>query len=131
MKKLKIFYWIFTILMAAAIGVGAIFDAINDPTAVAYVTRLGYPAYIAPFLGVAKIAGVIVILIPGFLRLKEWAYAGIIFDLTGATYSAIAIGDPASQWMFMFLFFATVFGSYIFHHKILKAKSIDPVLQTA
>jgi len=131
MKKLKIFYWIFTVLLAAGIGVGAIFDAINDPTAVAYITRLGYPAYIAPFLGVAKVLGVIAILVPGFNRLKEWAYAGIVFDLMGATYSSMCIGDPASQWIFMFPFFGIVFGSYIFHHKILKAKGIEPVLQPA
>ena len=131
MKKLKIFYWIFTVLLAAGIGVGAIFDAINDPEAIAYITRLGYPAYIGPFLGVAKTLGVIAILIPGFYRLKEWAYAGIVFDLMGATYSSICIGDPASQWGFMFPFFGIVAGSYIFHHKILKAKGIDPVLQTA
>jgi len=131
MKKLKIFYWIFTVLLAAGIGIGAIFDAINDPTAVAYITRLGYPAYIAPFLGVAKVLGVIAILVPGFPRLKEWAYAGIVFDMMGATYSSICIGDPVSQWIFMFPFFAIVFGSYIFHHKILKAKGTEPVLQTA
>jgi len=130
MKKLKIFYWIFTGLLAAGIGVGAIFDAINDPEAVAYITQLGYPAYIAPFLGVAKILGVIAILVPGFNRLKEWAYAGIVFDLLGATYSSAAMGYPAMQWSFMFVFIGIVFASYIFHHKILKAKDIEPSLQT-
>lgn len=131
MKKLKIFYWVFTGLLAAGIGVGAIFDAFSDPTAVEHITRLGYPAYLVPFLGVAKIAGVIAILLPGLPRLKEWAYAGIVFDLTGATYSAIAHGEPAAQWVFMFLFFAVVFGSYIFRHKILRARGIEPVLQAA
>jgi len=131
MKKLKIFYWIFTVLLAAGIGVGAIFDAINDPEAIAYITQLGYPAYIGPFLGVAKTLGVIAILIPGFNRLKEWAYAGIVFDLMGATYSSICMGYPVVQWSFMLVFFGIVFGSYIFHHKILKAKGLDPVWQTA
>lgn len=122
MKKTKIIYWILTGLMAAGVGVGAIFDAIPVPEAVAYVTRLGYPAYLVPFLGVAKILGVITILVPGFPRLKEWAYAGITFDLIGAMYSHIAFGDGAAVWMPIILFLFVVTGSYIYHHKLLKLK---------
>ena len=50
------------------------------------------------FLDVAKILGVIAILIPGYPRLKEWAYAGLAFDLIGATYAQIAKGYPAANW---------------------------------
>ncbi|AWO02028.1 DoxX-like family protein [Chitinophaga alhagiae] len=127
MKKIKIIYWIFTGLMAAGLGVGAIFNAIGTPESVTYITNLGYPAYIVPFLGVAKILGIIAILIPGYPRLKEWAYAGLVFDLVGATYSHIMQGYPAAAWAPMFLFLAVVFGSYICHHKLrrLKAQAED------
>jgi hypothetical protein len=127
MKRTKIIYWILTGLMTVALGLGGVFDAIGAPEAVAYVTNLGYPAYIVPFLGVAKILGLIAILVPGYPRLKEWAYAGLVFDLVGATYSHMLHGDPAATWAPMFIFIALVFGSYFYHHKLrrLKADAAD------
>ncbi|MGN7723653.1 DoxX family protein [Chitinophaga sp. 22620] len=122
MKKTKIFYWIVTGLMAALLGLGAFFDAISAPEAVASVTKLGYPAYIIPFLGVAKLLGIIAILIPGYPRIKEWAYAGLIFDLTGATYSGIAIGEEPPLILFMIIPFALVIGSYLLYHKLRRQK---------
>ncbi len=119
MKKTKIVYWIFTGLVAALLGVGAIFDAISAPEAVAHVTQLGYPAYLVPFLGVAKLLGVVAILIPGFPRLKEWAYAGIAFDLIGAMYSHFSVGD--AMWMPVIIPLLLVAGSYVFYHKLPKA----------
>ncbi|MDJ1481652.1 DoxX family protein [Cytophagaceae bacterium YF14B1] len=118
MKKLKIIYWVITGIMVAMLGLGSIFDAISAPEAVAYVTKLGYPAYIVPFLGVAKLLGIIAILIPGYPRIKEWAYAGLTFDLLGALYSHISNGDPASTWIFIFIPILLVAGSYIFYHKL-------------
>ncbi|MFN7118937.1 MAG: DoxX family protein [Saprospiraceae bacterium] len=120
MKKTLIVYWIFTGLVVLLIGFGSIFDAIAAPEAVAYVTRLGYPAYLIPFLGVAKLLGIIAILIPGYPRLKEWAYAGLVFDLIGALYSHIAFGDPAANWAPLFFGLFIIFGSYIYYHKKLK-----------
>lgn len=122
MKKTKIIYWIVTGLMAAFMGFGAIFDAISAPEAVAYVQKIGYPAYIVPFLGVAKILGVIAILVPGNPRLKEWAYAGLAFDLIGAMYSHIMFGDPASVWVGLALPLAFVFASYFLYHKLRRQK---------
>ena len=87
-------------------------------------TQLGYAAYIIPFLGVAKLLGVIAIVVPGFPRLKEWAYAGFVFELLGATYSSISSGEPASEWGFMAIFFIMVGGSYIYYHKKLKASTL-------
>jgi hypothetical protein len=79
--------------------------------------------YFIPFIGVAKALGVIAILIPGFLRLKEWAYAGLLFDLIGAIYSMIAIGVPAGDWMPALLPLAFGIASYIFFRKRTAAKS--------
>jgi len=82
---------------------------------------MGYPAYLNPFLGVTKILGVIALLVPGFPRLKEWAYAGFVIDLTGATYSMMYSKPNDHGYFFMIVFFAVVAVSYIFYHKKLKA----------
>ncbi len=102
----------------------AIPDALSTQEAKDFMTHLGYPLYIIPFLGVAKILGVIAILIPGFPRIKEWAYAGLAFDLIGATYSVIALGDPGYGWTFMFLPLIFLIGSYVFYHKKLEEASL-------
>jgi uncharacterized membrane protein YphA (DoxX/SURF4 family) len=120
MKKIKIFYWIFTVLMVALMGVGAIPDIMSNPDAVTLFAHLGYPAYLLPFLGVAKLLGVVAILVPGFPRIKEWAYAGFVFDLTGAMYSSIAVGDPPIGLVFFFIGYIVIAGSYVLHHKRLR-----------
>jgi hypothetical protein len=87
------------------------------------MTGLGYPVYILPFLGWAKILGVIAILVPGLPKIKEWAYAGLFFDLVGAWYSMIsAYGfDPGS--LFMLLPISFLFISYALQHKIRQTAS--------
>jgi uncharacterized membrane protein YphA (DoxX/SURF4 family) len=117
MKKINVFYWIFTGLLVALMGMGSIPNILLDPQSVALFNHLGYPVYLLPFIGVAKLLGVVAILIPGFPRIKEWAYAGFVFDLTGAMFSTIAVGDPASVWMLFFIGFILIAGSYFFHHK--------------
>jgi hypothetical protein len=78
---------------------------------------LGYPVYFIPFIGMAKVLGITAILIPGYSTIKEWAYAGLFFDLIGATYSIISLGAPAANWSFMILPLGLAAGSYIFYHK--------------
>jgi hypothetical protein len=85
---------------------------------------MGYPTYIIPFLGVAKLLGVIAILIPGFQRIKEWAYAGLFFDLAGATYSGLALGGFQPQILIMILPFGFLFLSYYLWHKRMAAHKI-------
>jgi uncharacterized membrane protein YphA (DoxX/SURF4 family) len=121
MKKTKIIYWVFTGLLAALMTASAIPNIMSSPESVAYFKFLGYPAYLLPFLGVAKALGVVAIVTPGFYRLKEWAYAGFFFDLAGAMYSHISIGVPASQWAPMLIGFLIVGGSYQYSHKLRKA----------
>jgi hypothetical protein len=92
------------------------------PAAVEIVnTRLGYPSYFLPFIGVAKLLGVAALLAPGLPTLKEWAYAGFVFDMVGAMYSHICVGDPPTQWAFIFIPLILLAVSYVFHHKKLKA----------
>ena len=115
MKKLRLFYWILTGLTAAFMLMASIPDVLQIPEAVAVFTRLGYPRYLLPFIGTAKILAVIAILSPGFSRLKEWAYAGLVFDLIGAFYSHIAVGDSVGDWIFAIIALLLVTGSYVLY----------------
>jgi len=121
MKKINIIYWIFTVLLCIGMLFSSIPGLLGAQQAITFITGLGFPAYMIPFLSIAKILAVIAILIPGFPRIKEWAYAGLFFDLMGATYSQIANKAPAGAWAFMLIWFIILFGSYIYYHKKLKA----------
>ena len=112
MKKINIFYWIITILMCAFMGLGAVMDVVKNPAGVEIMMHLGYPEYLLPFIGVMKILGVVAILIPGFKKIKEWAYAGLFFDLVGALYSHLAIGDTVVNWVGALIGLVLVLCSY-------------------
>ena len=84
---------------------------------------MGYPEYFLPFIGLAKTLGAIAILIPGYPRIKEWIYAGFTYDLLGALYSTISVGEPFAGWWPMLFFFVILAISYIYYHKRLKAAS--------
>lgn len=117
MKKIKITYWIITGIFAAFMLFSSIPDVLLAPDAVTMITGLGYPKYFIPFIGVAKVLGVIAILIPGLNRIKEWAYAGLFFDLFGATYSMISKAGLQLQITFMILPLTFLFLSYFLWHK--------------
>lgn len=122
MKTTKILYWVFTILFAVSMFGSGIPDLLSMPDAVNGIHgKLGYPLYFIPFIGLAKMLGAIVILLPGLPRLKEWAYAGLTFDLIAATYSLYSIPNPDGPWYFMLLFLALAAAAYIFYHKKLAA----------
>lgn len=96
-KSNKIIYWIATSLLAIGMLQSGIFSVIHSKDWVDLVTALGYPVYLLTILGIWKILGVIAILIPRFPLLKEWAYAGFLFAMTGALISHISIGDFAAK----------------------------------
>ena len=124
MKKTKIFYWVFTGLFAFLMLGSAIPDILSAEVAVKGMHEgLGYPVYFIPFIGAAKLLGVVAILIPGYSRIKEWAYAGLIFDLVGATYSIAASGQPAANYIFMALPLLLALTSYLFYHKKIKVNA--------
>ena len=85
-------YWITTVLVALVLFSGGLFQLMKQEGAVAGITRLGYPMYVVTMLGVWKVLGAGVLVAPRLPRLKEWAYAGVMFDLTGAAISQAA-GD--------------------------------------
>jgi hypothetical protein len=90
MKGKVIGYWVCTVLMVFVMLPGGIFGALRVPQAVAGQTALGFPVYFVVFLGVWKILGSIAIVAPKFPLLKEWAYAGMFFDLCGAVVANAA-----------------------------------------
>jgi hypothetical protein len=103
-KKNKIIYWISTIWLASGMlstGTLQLFKVKAEgavaPPGVYGITLLGYPVYFLTILGVWKILGVVAVLIPKFPLLKEWAYAGFFFAMSGAVFSHIASGDSVTE----------------------------------
>ena len=129
MKNAKTLYWIMTSLMAAFMLLASIPDVLRLPQAAAIFGHLGYPVYLLPFLGTAKTLGIIAVLVPAFQRLKEWAYAGLVFDVIGALYSHLSVGDSPSGWMPALIGLVLVGGSYLFYRRQLishRARSASP-----
>ncbi|KAB7727043.1 DoxX family protein [Rudanella paleaurantiibacter] len=123
MKKTTIAYWVFTGLFCFVMAGSAIPNIMADTVSLNGFAELGYPAYLVPFLGWAKLLGVIALLIPGYPRLKEWAYAGLMFDILGAIYSIAAVGKPLSLWLPMFVLPLVGMLSYVYHHKRLNVQA--------
>ena len=96
-KRKLIWYWISTILLSFCIFSGGLAQALQVQGVVQGFKPLGYPTYFISVIGVWKVLGIIAILIPGFKLLKEWAYAGIFFTMTGAVISHIASNDIHAQ----------------------------------
>jgi hypothetical protein len=90
-------YWIATGVTIAAFAVGGALDLARGADVREITTHLGYPLYLATILGTWKVLGALAIAAPGLPRLKEWAYAGMMFDLTGAAVSHAATGDPVAK----------------------------------
>jgi uncharacterized membrane protein YphA (DoxX/SURF4 family) len=97
LKAKAIGYWVATVLVALVMLAGGGTQLARRPEALQGMAHLGYPLYFSLILGAWKVLGAVAILAPRFPRLKEWAYAGIFFDLTGASLSHIASGDGASD----------------------------------
>ena len=97
MKARRIAYWVTTGLTAFMFLSGGVADIVQPAEVLKGMTDLGYTAYFTAILGVWKVLGGITVLAPRFPRLKEWAYAGMLFDLTGASVSHSAVGDPVGK----------------------------------
>jgi hypothetical protein len=119
MKKINVLYWVFTGLFAAAMFFSAIGNVMVNEASVQLITDiLHFPKYMIPFLGVAKVIGVIGILLPGLPRwIKEWSYAGLFFDLVGACYAFISVTGFQVEQLGMLMFFIPGILSYIYFHK--------------
>ena len=96
-KTKKITYWVSTIFLSFGMLAGGIQQMLQIGGYNEIVTQLGYPLYLLSILGTWKILGVITILIPKKALLKEWAYAGFFFMMSGAIFSHIAAGDAINE----------------------------------
>ena len=99
-KTNKIIYWIATIWLALGMVSTGLVQLLKQKTGaggVDSITHLGYPVYFLTILGIWKILGSITVLIPKFTLLKEWAYAGFFFVMSGAIFSHLALGDPMKE----------------------------------
>jgi hypothetical protein len=106
MKPKVIGYWIVTAFLLFNVLAGAIAELIQRKDNVEGMLLLGYPLYFLMILGVWKVLGTIALLVPGFPRLKEWAYAGIFFNMTGAAISHTVSGS--ATWHILYTGFLAV-----------------------
>jgi hypothetical protein len=96
-KRNKIIYWIFTILVALGMLPGGLGQIFHAKWSLDLIRPLGYPEYILTIIGTWKVLGSIVLLIPKFLLIKEWAYAGFFFTMSGAVFSHLASGESMNK----------------------------------
>jgi uncharacterized membrane protein YphA (DoxX/SURF4 family) len=111
-KVKNIAYWVTTIFGPASFVIGGVLNLTQTEQVVATMNHLGYPSYFASILGIWKLLGAVAVVIPGFPRLKEWAYAGFFFDLTAAAVSRAAVGDGAADIAAPLVFLALVLASW-------------------
>ena len=120
MKTNKIVYWICTGLISAMMLMSGIMYLSKAPQVVEGMKTLGFPDFFRVLLGVAKIAGAVALLVPGFNGIKEWAYAGFTFVFIGALCAHITTSTSFAGALVALLL---LIASYWFHHKLLKAKA--------
>jgi len=116
-KTRKIIYWIATVWLALGMvstGAMQLFKGAGGQGGAEMLTHLGYPVYLLPLLGIWKLLGIIAVLIPGFPVLKEWAYAGFFFLMTGAVFSHLASQDPMTSLLPALLLIFLTFMSWAF-----------------
>jgi hypothetical protein len=124
-KRNKIIYWIATLWLSLGMLSGGIAQLFQAKETVEGITHLGYPVYFLTIIGLWKILGVVALLIPGFLLIKEWAYAGFFFLITGALYSHIACGDEAKQIFGPILLTVLILVSWYFRPANRKISSVN------
>ena len=128
-KRNKIIYWIATIWLSLGMlstGAAQLFKVRGDgPGRVDSMTQLGYPVYFVTILGLCKILGVIALLIPKFPLLKEWAYAGFFFMMSGAFFTHIAAGNSMSEMFPSLLLLMLTVVSWYFRPSDRKIVSVN------
>jgi len=133
MKTRKIGYWVATGLIGFAFGMGGVMDILQPPDVLAGMAHLGYPLHFATLLGIWKLVGALAVLLPGFARAKEWAYAGMFIDLTGAAWAHAAVGDPAGNVLTPLFILAVLVASYLLRpeSRRLLAPASEPATRTS
>ncbi|MCY1496260.1 hypothetical protein D3C87_143030 [compost metagenome] len=128
-KRNKIIYWISTLWLALGMVSTGIVQLLHVKEEADMMAHLGYPLYFLTLLAVWKFLGVITILIPKFTLLKEWAYAGFFFAMTGAIYSHIASGDAVKELFPPLLLLVLTMVSWYFRPANRKVNFVKPYNQ--
>lgn len=123
-RRNKIIYWIATLWLALGMLSSGIVQLFNVQTEGDFIAGLGYPVYFLTLLGIWKILGVVALLIPGFPLLKEWAYAGFFFAMSGAVFSHAVAGAAASEMFPALLLLVLVGVSWYFRPADRKTDSL-------
>jgi uncharacterized membrane protein YphA (DoxX/SURF4 family) len=127
-KRNKIIYWISTIWLALGMLSTGIVQLIKLKEEADMMTHLGYPLYFLTILGIWKILGVLAVLIPKFPLLKEWAYAGFFFAMSGAVFSHFACGDEGKDFFGPILLIVLTVVSWYFRpadRKVIPAGTVN------
>lgn len=122
MKTIKIIYWISTILIAGVMTMSATLQLIQGQAVIDSLKHLGLPVQITILLGILKAMGVIALIVPGYPKIREWAYAGFSFLLIGATFLHFSIGDYQPTTIVLFGILIT---SYALGNKIKQSKTVS------
>lgn len=113
-KRDKIIYWIATLWLSLGMVSTGIVQIIHMDEEVQKMSTLGYPIYFLTIIGIWKIIGVIAVLVPKFPLVKEWAYAGFFFLMSGAIFTHLAVGDEAVEYFGPTLLFVLTVVSWYF-----------------
>jgi hypothetical protein len=125
-KNAKRIYWTGTVLTSLWFGASGFFELTKNPIVWDITLQLGYPAYFIYVLGIAKLSGIIVLLIPGkLLRLKEWVFAGVFFDIIFAFASKLSVVGPSGT-VDAIVAFTMVSITYLMFRKIYPATYLNP-----
>lgn len=125
MRKVYFFYWFFNVLLIPIFGIGSVIALTGSPAQEKVLISLGYPTYLLLFLSIAKILALIVIFSPKFNQLKEWAYAGLTFDVIGAIYSIIMVDLSFRNILIPMSALLILLISHSIYHKIQKHKELQ------
>lgn len=127
MKINKIIYWATTILMAALFLMSSVMYYSKSPELVQGMQFLGFPLFMLPLLGTAKLLGAIALVQPRFQTLKEWAYAGLTINLIGAIWAHVATATPFTSPL---VFLAILAISYVSWKRSLQAQGYNSKVAT-
>ena len=123
-KRNKIIYWIATLWLSLGMVSTGVVQLIKLKEEADMMTHLGYPLYFLTIVGAWKILGVIAVLIPKFPLVKEWAYAGFFFVMSGAVFSHMAAGDGAKEFLGPILLIVLTVVSWYFRPESRRLRSV-------
>ncbi|MCF2494472.1 DoxX family protein [Dyadobacter chenhuakuii] len=124
-KRNKIIYWIATVWLSLGMVSSGAVQIIKLKEEVDMMTHLGYPLYFLTIIGVWKMLGVVVVLLPRLPLVKEWAYAGFFFTMSGAVFSHMAAGDGAKEFFGPILLIVLTVVSWYFRPASRKLPAIN------